>query len=253
MGSRHRVLSSSRHSKTIMTKAVFFSSVIALAAGMVALLLLNVEPSEAATSNLCKNTSVVNHDACKAFSTQYKCAVFYTDLETDSGNRPLSWIGGLPDALAKPAVNNSAEIRATFGNLQRKNFWLAKNQDQETFCQSETAEARCYVAMQETADRPLDSCEVNIINEEGYLTLGDLLCENLVDSGWISEGNRYDLQNQVISFYYSVCKKGWKQITGDGKALVMKEPLCCKVDSNDKYRYYRCDGSSFDSSSKCKK
>merc|ERR1711973_880443 len=100
MGSRHRVLSSSRHIKTIMTKAVFFSSVIALAAGMVALLLLNVEPSEAATSNLCKNTSVVNHDACKAFSTQYKCAVFYTDLETDSGNRPLSWIGGLPEPLA---------------------------------------------------------------------------------------------------------------------------------------------------------
>jgi len=236
-----------------MTKAVVYSSVIALAATMVAVLLVNVEPSEAAGSNLCKNTSVVNHDACKAFTTQYKCAVFYTDLKTDNEVRPLSWIGGLPDALAKPAVNNSAEIRATFGNLQRKNFWHSKGQELSTFCKPETAEARCYVAMQQTAERPLDSCEVNIINEEGDLTLGDLLCENLVDSGWISQSNRYDLKNQIVSFQYSVCGTSWAQITGDGKPLLMKEPLCCKVNSKDKYRFYRCDGSSFDSSAKCKK
>jgi len=237
-----------------MTKAVVFSSVIALAAAMVAVLLLNVEPSEAATSNLCKNTSVENHEACKAFNNQYKCAVFYTNLKTDNEVRPLSWIGGLPDALAKPAVNNSVEIRKTFGNLKRKNFWLAADQDSEQFCKDETAEARCFVAMQNTADRKLDTCEKNIINEEGDLTLGDLLCENLVDSGWISKANRYDLKNQIVTFQYSVCTKGWKQITGDGADLVLKEPLCCKVNpKNDKYRFYRCDGSKFDSSNKCKK
>jgi len=236
-----------------MTKAVVFSSLVALAATMVAVLLVNVQPSEAASSNLCKNTSVINHDACKAFTTQYKCAVFYTDLETDSGNRPLSWIGGLPDALAKPAVQNSPEIKATFGNLQRKNFWHSKGQDLDVFCGEETAEARCYVAMQQTSERPLDSCEVNIINEEGDLTLGDLLCENLVDSGWISESNRKTIEGQVVSFYYSVCGGSWNQITGDGKKLTMNEPLCCKVNSEDKYRFYRCDGSSFDSSDKCKK
>jgi len=238
---------------SIATMTSVYSSALVLALAVFAAVLLIPQPSEAAVSNLCKNTTVRNHDACGAIQGQYKCAVFYSKLprRTDPSKvRKLAWIGGLPDALRKKAVIESEEIRASFGNLKAEGFWMDKS-DTKTFCDQDTAESRCYVAMTNPATRPLDSCEKNIINEEGDLTLGDMLCQNLIKSGWIAPSNPRETKDMTISFQYSFCNSGWKPITDGTSPLVMKEKLCCKT-KGDKYRFYRCDGSGFKESNTCK-
>jgi len=236
-----------------MIKASVFSSALVLAVAVFAAVMIVPQPSEAqrGNSNLCKNTTVRNHKACSAIAGQYKCAVFYTNLprRTDpSKTRQLAWIGGLPDALRKKKVQESEEIRATFGNLKAEGFWF--NKEDPNFCDKGTSESRCYVAMQNPATRPLDSCEVNIINEEGDLTLGDMLCQNLIKSGWYANNQR-ETKDMTISFQYSHCGNPWQQITdGAGNNLVMSEKLCCRA-VGDKYRFYRCDGSAFKGSNTC--
>ena len=55
---------------------------------------------------------------------------------------PLAWIGGLPDVLAKKAVRDSAELRASFGNVERKDFVLRSDQ-----CGNVLANARCFAVV----------------------------------------------------------------------------------------------------------
>jgi len=227
-----------------MLKAVLFLTLV-LAAVL-------TEAQRGDGSNLCTSNKERNQNRCKALPGQYKCSAMYKDLPRRDGKGVRNaWIGGLPDALRKEAVQKSDEIRATFGNLKPNSFWTW---DEKNFCDEKTAEARCYVAMQNTASRKLDDCEVNIINEEGDLTLGDLLCQNLVDSGWIKDSS-VEIKDMTISMQFSYCGKGapWKQITdGAGNPLNSSERLCCKPDGK-KSRFYRCDGSAYDSSAKCAK
>ena len=74
------------------------------------------------------------------FSNQYKCGVFFNNLQGYSD--PLAWIGGLPDVLAKKAVRDSAELRASFGNVERKDFVLRVDQ-----CGNVLANARCFAVV----------------------------------------------------------------------------------------------------------
>ena len=58
---------------------------------------------------------------------------------------PLTFIGALPDVLNKPKIQNSQEIRETFGNLKRKQFRIQKvcdGPDGPT-----VGNARCYAAV----------------------------------------------------------------------------------------------------------
>ena len=55
---------------------------------------------------------------------------------------PLAWIGGLPDVLAKKAVRDSAELRASFGTVERKDFVLRSDQ-----CGNVLANARCFAVV----------------------------------------------------------------------------------------------------------
>jgi len=83
------------------------------------------------------------------FSSQYKCGVFYKNLpgRVDPNNNfePLTFIGALPDVLNKPKIQNSQEIRETFGNLKRKQFRI------QNVCAKSDGEvvgnARCYAAV----------------------------------------------------------------------------------------------------------
>lgn len=83
------------------------------------------------------------------FSNQYKCGVFYKNLPgrvDPIGNfEPLTFIGALPDVLNKPKIQNSQEIRETFGNLKRKQFSIKK------VCKGSdgpvVGNARCYAAV----------------------------------------------------------------------------------------------------------
>jgi len=251
MGSRLGVLNTTaKHSKMMSTSSS--NLVLAATAVLAAALVLAPQPSTALKSNLCKNTTVNNHLNCAAAPNQYKCAVFYKDVprKDNPSQTRLGWIGGLPDALRKVKVQKSAEIRATFGNVKPGSFWF--KDDDPAKCDRKAAESRCYIAMDNPATRPLDSCEVNIINEEGDLTLGDLLCQNMKDSGWIPE-SQTEVKNQIISFYYSVCAKKplWQPIPkGDNEFLEASEPLCCKAEG-EKFRFYRCNGAPYEKSDKC--
>ena len=87
--------------------------------------------------------------AYQYFRAQYKCGVFYKNLAgrvDPNGNfEPLTFIGALPDVLNKPKIQNSAEIRETFGDLKKKQFRI---QDE---CEEGEGElignARCYAAV----------------------------------------------------------------------------------------------------------
>jgi len=229
------------------------SGAMILAAAAAVILVVVIPSSNGLENNLCKNTTVNNHLKCAAAPGQYKCAVFYKDIprkDNPSQNR-LGWIGGLPDALRKKKVQESAEIRATFGNVAPESFWFKK--DDPAKCKVEAASSRCYIAMDNPATRPLDSCELNILNEEGDLTLGDLLCQNMKDSNWIPK-DQQSIDNQIVGFYYSVCAKRplWRPVTGDnGVHLVASEPLCCQ-DVGGKFRFKRCNGAPFATSDTCK-
>ena len=111
--------------------------------------------------------------------------------------------------------------------------------------------------MIDPADRKLDECEVNIINDLGDQTLGDLLCDNLVSGGWMTK--KYAMENEIqteFGFYYSACGTPWKAInyvddkTGVKKNLEGAEKLCCQW-KNDKYMFKRCNGTAFKPSSSC--
>merc|ERR1719427_42756 len=135
-----------------MFKAVLFLTLV-LAAAL-------IQAQKGTDSNLCLSNSERNHNRCRAKVGQYKCAVMYKDLPRRDGKGVRNaWIGGLPDALRKKAVNqgpNSAEIKKTFGDLKPKSFWTW---DEKNYCDDATAEARCYVAMLNPASRKMDECE----------------------------------------------------------------------------------------------
>jgi len=239
--------------------AVFFFLLVAVA--------VNGQDNKDKISNLCKTRKsnlpigrpIRDPKNCRSSLGQYKCAVFYKDLPRKrdrNSKKPLSWIGGLPDALRKEAVKNNPDVRATFGNLEPRNFWYKKSEEQ-TYCTDLLANSRCYVAMQDPAERKLDECEVNIINDLGDETLGDLLCDNLISGGWVdkSYAQKNDINNIDFGFYYSACGGPWKAVSYEenGKKINLegKEKLCCTW-KNNKYMYKRCDGSPFDTSAKCK-
>ena len=83
------------------------------------------------------------------YRKQYKCGVFYKNLPgrvDPNGNfEPLTFIGSLPDVLNKPKIQNSAEIRETFGDLKKKQFRIPK--DCEAGKGPTVGNARCYAAV----------------------------------------------------------------------------------------------------------
>ena len=83
------------------------------------------------------------------FSFQYKCGVFYKNLpgRVNPKGQPesLTWIGALPDVLNKPKIQNSQEIRETFGNLKKQQFGIKKICEGDIF--ETVGNARCYAAV----------------------------------------------------------------------------------------------------------
>ena len=66
-------------------------------------------------------------------------------MNPDGSFEPLTFIGALPDVLNKPKIQNSAEIRETFGDLKRKQFSIpsvCKGSNGPT-----VGNARCYAAV----------------------------------------------------------------------------------------------------------
>jgi len=76
-----------------------------------------------------------NGKRCIAKDTTYKCGVFLEDLKD---NKPITWLGALPDALKKVTKDEYQEI-------------LGENITPESFknfnCDPVAANARCYTTV----------------------------------------------------------------------------------------------------------
>ena len=66
-------------------------------------------------------------------------------MDPNGNFEPLTFIGALPDVLNKPKIQNSAEIRETFGDLKKKQFRIPK--DCEDGKGDTVGNARCYAAV----------------------------------------------------------------------------------------------------------
>jgi len=202
---------------------------------------------------------------CISHRTQYKCGVFYKNLpgRVNPQNEPesLTWIGALPDVLNKPKIQNSQEIRETFGNLRKKQFRIedecnVTNPDADPEI---VGNARCYAAMAKASEIKMDECTKTIVNEDGRETIGDVLCETIdtfVDNGYFRTRAKPDRYNDIeITFQYSVCGGPWTQVAnnetlsdGTEKSTPLEAPekLCCER-LDGKLRFRRCDGTAFNS------
>jgi len=223
---------------------------------------------ESKEGQLCKGSSYRDVTKCISVhlddASQFKCAIMYEDLplaQNPEKTRALTWLGALPDALRRDSIKNSEdpELKASFGNIEAKSFWwrqgsyASKAEFEKERCNSDHANAKCYAAMIDPAVKNLDTCAVNILNEEGKQTFGDSLCQNLYDNKFITPemGN---IENIKVGMQYSYCGSRWEKVESEGEQLTLKEPLCCKPDDSDstKYRFFRCDGSSYQTSDACK-
>lgn len=199
---------------------------------------------------------------CVSNPSQYKCGVFYKNLPgrvNPSGvSESLTWIGALPDVLNKPKIQNSQEIKETFGNLKKKQFRI------KSVCDGDNGptvgNARCYAAMSKASQINMDQCTKTIVNEDGKETIGDVLCETIdsfYENGYFSTTTAPDTLDDIeITFQYSVCGGPWTQVANNetlsngieiSNALEAPEKLCCQRDGTGKLRFRRCDGSDFNS------
>lgn len=199
---------------------------------------------------------------CESNSKQYKCGVFYKNLpgrvNPNGEFEPLTWIGALPDVLNKPKIQNSQEIKETFGNLKKKQFRI------KSVCEGSNGptvgNARCYAAMSKASQIFMDECTKTIVNEDGKETIGDVLCDTIdsfYDNGYFSTTTAPDaLEDIEIAFQYSVCGGPWTQVANNetlssgvktSSPLEAPEKLCCQRDAAGKLRFRRCDGSTFNS------
>jgi len=216
---------------------------------------------ETCDRKFCPLERIVNDEPNKCISNrfQYKCGVFYKNLpgRVDPNGQPesLTWIGALPDVLNKPKIQNSQEIRETFGNLKRQQFSIKK------VCEGDASEtvgnARCYAAMSKASQIKMDECTKTIVNEDGKETIGDVLCDTIdsfYENGYFDTKTAPDsIDNIEIAFQYSVCGGPWTQVANnetlaDGTIqsfpLEAPEKLCC-IRENGKLGFRRCDGTSF--------
>lgn len=207
---------------------------------------------------------------CISSPKQYKCGVFYKNLPgrvDPNGNfEPLTFIGSLPDALNKKKIQNSAEIRETFGDLKKKNFLIPDAcEESRVFGNGKgntVANSRCYIAMIKASKIKFDECTKTIVNEDGRETIGDVLCDTIDDryaGGYFGIGASApdSIDNIEITFQYSQCLGPWTQVanneTVNGNIITTSTPLnapeklCCQRDGSGKLRFRRCDGTSFNS------
>ena len=108
-------------------------------------------------------------------------------LENLISASPITWLGALPDALAKVRyfiklflckviivqVDSQADIDEILGaGITPASF--------ENFnCDATAANARCYTTMSKFKSDPLDSCEKNLVNTKSSQTIGDYLCQQV--------------------------------------------------------------------------
>ena len=171
---------------------------------------------------------------CVANENQYKCGVFLEQLISQS---PITWLGALPDALAK--VDSQADIDEILGTgITPASF---ENFD----CDATAANARCYTTMSKFKSDPLDSCEKNLVNTKSSQTIGDYLCQQV--RRWLRRDSDFKANgrdNIRIPIYSSHCGGDWTPVTNGGQTLYVEEPLCCNPDGT----FRRCDGSSYNQS-----
>jgi len=113
-------------------------------------------------------------------------------------------------------------------------------------CDSQEANRKCYILMDQIKDNKLDSCEKTLGNLDGKNTIGNQLCDQAIR--FLKNRNldtSLGIQNLELVFSYSDCKKPWTSVTSDQIGeLSLNEKLCCNADGS----FYRCNGGSFNKS-----
>merc|ERR1712062_402785 len=180
----------------------------------------------------CPGEGRSKNERCVADDNQYKCGVFLENLRKGV---PITWLGALPDALAKVDEEDYAEILGA--DITPESF--------ENFaCDATAANARCYATMTKFKSEPLDSCDKNLVNTKQSQTIGDYLCQQV--RRWLRNDKDFKANgrdNIKIPIYSSHCGQDWTPVSdgSSGGDLYVDEPLCCNSDGT----FRRCDGSAY--------
>merc|ERR1712105_96954 len=145
-----------------------------------------------------------NGNRCAAGDKAFKCGVFFYNLQGD-GN--LQFLAELPKALKKTKKEYWPEILGD--NITPATFEDNINCDATTGAKAYNS--RCYGMFQNIVDKPLDSCDRNVLVGKAGQTVGDYLCGQVRrwlkrDSDFQANGRR-DIE---IRFGYSFCKNDWR-------------------------------------------
>jgi len=180
---------------------------------------------------------------CRAKKEQFKCGIFFENL---LGGNEIKWIGALPDAIAKTRRKDPQLIKQIIPKVNRKPVEEGYFETWSSKCDTDEANSKCYLLLDQIADDPLDSCKKTVGNLEGTDTIGNQLCGQ---ARRFLSGAKKDiskgLKDQKLSMYSSTCTKKWDPVNSDVNGnLSVAEELCCDAS----WRYYKCDGSTFNES-----
>merc|ERR1712025_52868 len=167
---------------------------------------------------------------CLAKENAYKCGAFFDDL-LGNPDKPLQWLGALPDALKKVKTQEEIDEILTPG--------ITKESFSNFQCDKVAANARCYTTLKKFQSEPLDSCKKNLVNTKGTGTIGDYLCGQV--RRWLKNDDDFKANGKrdiKIGFQYSQCGEDWEPVSNGGVKLFANEPLCCTSDGF----FERCNG-----------
>jgi len=185
-----------------------------------------------AAKGFCPGEGKTKNTRCVANANQYKCGVFLERLVSSS---PITWLGALPDALAKVEAEDYQEILGA--DVTPESF-------ENFICDATAANARCYATLNKFKSEPLDSCDKNLVNTKSTETIGDYLCGQV--RRWLRNDADFKVNgrdNITMPIYSSHCGGDWTPVTdgSSGGNLYVDELLCCNPDGT----FRRCDGSDY--------
>merc|ERR1712142_670809 len=170
---------------------------------------------------------------CLAKENAYKCGAFFDDL-LGKPDKPLQWLGALPDALKKVKTQEEIDEILTPG--------ITKESFSNFQCDKVAANARCYTTLKKFQSEPLDSCDKNLVNTKGTETVGDCLCGQV--RRWLKNDDDFQANGRDginIVFHYSQCGEDWTPVADGDNILSTTEQLCCTKDGF----FRRCDGTDY--------
>merc|ERR1719334_1526159 len=155
----------------------------------------------------------------------------------------ITWIGALPDSISKVKRTDPSLIETIFPKVNGNPVTVEYFEQWSNECESDEANSKCYLLMDQIRENRLDSCEKMIGNLEGKNTIGNQLCDQAIrfmdKKGMDTSKGIRDLE---LVFMHSECKQPWTSVQSNvAGPLVLEQKLCCTPLG----KYERCDGQPF--------